>query len=59
MVMSDWITVNVTVEENRSYFACPDCGRRIAYKSAYPTSFMGQVCKGCRRQWVTDGGAFA
>jgi hypothetical protein len=45
-------TVAVHTEAGRrSHFQCPNCGRRISYKNAFPLSFDWKVCPGCRWQW--------
>jgi hypothetical protein len=50
-------TVAVRTEAGRrSHFQCPNCGRRISYKVAYPLSFpMGKTCPGCRWHWSVVG----
>jgi hypothetical protein len=46
-------TVDVIIDDSaRSRFRCPNCGKMISYRNAYPLSFMWKVCKGCRLQWI-------
>jgi hypothetical protein len=54
----DPITRTVTVEvgsDRRSSFACPNCGRRVAFRNAFPFGWNWKVCPGCRWQWVNIG----
>jgi hypothetical protein len=41
-------------EDRRSHFDCPNCGKRVNVRNAYPFTWQWKTCPGCRLMWVNS-----